>query len=89
MSTLAHELSHTARLRRQVARREKLLYGRLLADVRLLRQRGFAVHVELKGGARRYRVGNRLVGARALSAMAARERRLMCPQPDLPLHREF
>jgi hypothetical protein len=52
---------------------EKLLYGRLLPDVRLLRQRGFGVHME----GDRYRVGNRLMGARRLQSIAARERRLM------------
>ena len=88
MSTLVHELRHIVRLRRYVADRERALYGRLLADVRLLRQRGFGVHVELKGGAKRYRVGNRLLGARALSAIAARERRLMSPAPHLPLLKE-
>ena len=79
MTVLASELRHTARLRREVARREKALYGALLDDVAFLRRRGFAVHAELKGSRRRYRVGNRLLGAAELRSVAARERRLLGP----------
>jgi len=75
-------LAWTARQRREGEAREVRLYRRLLEDVRLLRRRGFGVHAE----GRKFRVGNRLVWARELSAMAARERRLMepihAPHPD-------
>lgn len=79
MTVLASELRHTSRLRREVAHREKALYGALLDDVDFLRRRGFAVHAELKGSRRCYRVGNRLLGAAELRAVAARERRLLGP----------
>ncbi len=83
MTVLASELRHTARLRREVARREKALYGALLDDVEFLRRRGFAVHAELKGSRRCYRVGNRLLGASDLRSVAARERRMLGPvTPD-------
>lgn len=49
------------------------LYGTLLADVVLLRRRGFGVHREGDF----YRVGNRLLDADGLRAVAARERRLL------------
>ena len=52
MTVLASELRHTARLRHEVAQREKALYGALLDDVDFLRRRGFAVHAELKGSRR-------------------------------------
>ena len=77
MTVLASELRHTARLRREVARREKALYGALLDDVDFLRRRGFTVHAVLKGSRRCYRVGSRLLGAAELRAVAARERRLL------------
>ena len=79
MTVLASELRHTARLRHEVAQREKALYGTLLDDVDFLRRRGFAVHAELKGSRRCYRVGNRLLDASELRAVAARERRLLGP----------
>ena len=77
MSTLASQFRQALRLRRRNAARETALYGALLADVRLLRRRGFGVHVELVRGRKAYRVGNRLLDATALSATAARERRLL------------
>jgi hypothetical protein len=52
---------------------EYALYGDLLADVLLLRRRGFGLHRE---GAL-FRVGNRLLDADGLRAVAARERRLL------------
>jgi hypothetical protein len=51
---------------------EILLYGALLADVRFLRQRGFAVHTE----GHLYRVDNRLMDVEQLLAVVARARRL-------------
>ncbi len=51
---------------------EKRLYGALMEDVTLLRRRGFGVHCE----GNLFRVGNRLVDAEDLVAIAARERRL-------------
>jgi len=51
---------------------ERALYGALLPDIVLLRRRGFGVHCE---GAL-FRVGNRLLDAEAVRAVAARERRL-------------
>jgi hypothetical protein len=63
---------------------ERLLYGALLDDVRLLHRRGFGVHREPglapnvgKARRRRFRVGNRLVSATRLRSLAARERRLL------------
>ncbi len=55
---------------------EKARYGDLLPDVMLLRRRGFGVHRE----GCLFRVGNRLMDATALQAVAARERRLLTPQ---------
>ncbi|WP_139374080.1 hypothetical protein [Enhydrobacter aerosaccus] len=52
---------------------ERELYGALMPDVTFLRQRGFGVHREVDG----FRVGNRLVDADGLQAIAARERRLL------------
>jgi hypothetical protein len=52
---------------------ERALYGPLMPDVTFLRQRGFGVHREENG----FRVGNRLVDADGLRAIAARERRLI------------
>lgn len=52
---------------------ERVLYGALMPDVTFLRRRGFGVHREENG----FRVGNRLVDADALKAIAARERRLI------------
>lgn len=77
MSTLASQFRQALRMRRRNAARETALYGLLMADVLLLRRRGFGVHVELVRGRKRYRVGNRLLDASALSATAARERRLL------------
>jgi len=71
-----------ARLRREVAEREAMLYGARLGDMILLRKRGFAVHIEGSGAARRFRVDNRLLSGTELRAVAARERRL------LKLHRK-
>jgi hypothetical protein len=51
---------------------EILLYGDLLSDVRFLRQRGFAVHME----GHLYRVDNRLMDVEELLAVVARARRL-------------
>jgi hypothetical protein len=64
----------TPRLRLDPAsENERALYGKLLDEVRFLRQRGFGVHRE----GRKFRVGNSLVSARRLKIMAARERRLL------------
>ena len=52
---------------------EKQLYGALLAEVVFLRRRGFGVHRE----GELFRVGNRLLDADGLLAIAARERRLI------------
>jgi len=52
---------------------EKLLYGALLPEVVFLRRRGFGVHCERE----LFRVGNRLLDAEGLLAVAARERRLV------------
>jgi hypothetical protein len=52
---------------------EKQLYGALISDVLFLRRRGFGVHCE----GERFRVGNRLLDAEGLRAVAARERRLV------------
>jgi hypothetical protein len=52
---------------------EQRLYGALLPDVTFLRSRGFGVHCE----GTLFRVGNRLVDADSLAAIAARERRLV------------
>ena len=75
-------LAWSAQLRRDNNAREFKVYRGLAEDVRLLRRRGFGVHAE----GRKFRVGNRLMGARELSATAARERRLMeparAPHPD-------
>ena len=63
--------------RKEAQDAERRRYGPLLADVQLLRRRGFAVNCEGNG----YRVGNTLVDARELAAKAARERRLLaCDQ---------
>lgn len=70
---LPADLTYIATLRREGNQREAELYGALLGDVRLLRRRGFGVHIE----GNRFRVGNRLMGARELRLVAARERRLM------------
>jgi hypothetical protein len=51
----------------------------LLEDVHFLRRRGFAIHAELKGARRFYRVGNRLLGPQELRNVADRERRLLQP----------
>src|SRR5476649_637419 len=51
---------------------EKRLYGALMGDVTFLRRRGFGVHCE----GTLFRVGNRLVDADELVAIAAREPRL-------------
>jgi hypothetical protein len=51
---------------------EQRLYGALMPDVTFLRARGFGVHCE----GTLFRVGNRLVVADELVAIAARERRL-------------
>lgn len=77
MTTIANKLRRTIRLRREVAHREAALYGALLGDVNFLRRRGFSIHSELQAGRRFYWVGNRLLGATALRAVAARERRLL------------
>ena len=77
MVTLASEMRHAARLRRQVAERERAIYGALLDDVLFLRRRGFGVHAELAGSRRLYRVGNRLLGPAGLREVADRERRLL------------
>lgn len=77
-------MRHAVRLRRQVIERETSIYGELLEDVLFLRRRGFAVHAELKGSRRCYRVGNRLLGAGQVREVAARERRLTQPAPQLP-----
>jgi hypothetical protein len=74
---LPFDLRYAAVLRREMVAREARLYGPLLDAVILLRRRGFGVHVEGK----RFRVGNRLMGARELSATAARERRLLNAKP--------
>lgn len=58
--------------RQEGEKNERLRYGSLLDDVRLLRQRGFAVNCENA----QYRVGNSLLDAAALQAKADRERRL-------------
>lgn len=84
MTAIANKLRHTIRLRREVARREAGLYGALLDDVNFRRRRGFPVHSELKGGLRFYRVGNRLLAATGLRAVAARERRLLQPATPAP-----
>ena len=55
------------------AAREADLYGDAVADVRLLRSRGFVVIREGQG----YRVGNSVCTLAALRAKAARERRLI------------
>lgn len=52
---------------------ERTLYGALMEDVTFLRKRGFGIHREKTG----FRVGNRLVDADGLEAIAARERRLI------------
>ena len=59
--------------RKEAEDAERARYGPLLADVQLLRRRGFAVNCE----GDRYRVGNALVDAKELVAKAARERRLL------------
>lgn len=70
---LPADLTYIAALRREGDQREADLYGALLAEVRLLRRRGFGVHIE----GNRFRVGNRLMGPGELKEVAARERRLM------------
>lgn len=62
-----------AQQRKEVQSAERKRYGPLLADVQLLRRRGFAVNCE----GEMFRVGNALVDARELQAKAARERRLL------------
>lgn len=64
-------------LRREVAEREAQLYGARLADMILLRKRGFVVHIEGSGAQRRFRVDSRLLTGTELRAVAARERRLL------------
>jgi hypothetical protein len=66
-----------AQLRREVAEREAQLYGARLADVTLLRQRGFVIYIEGSGAQRRFHVDNRLLSGTELRAVAARERRLL------------
>jgi hypothetical protein len=71
------QIRRAAELRREVAEREAALYGRHLADVIFLRQRGFGIHSETTSAGRRFRLGNRLVSGTELRAVAARERRLL------------
>ncbi len=52
---------------------EKQLYGTLLPEIVFLRRRGFGVHRE----GDRFRVGNRLLDADGVLAVAAREHRLL------------
>jgi hypothetical protein len=78
--TLPTQIREAMELRREVEAREAALYGPLLEDVKLLRRRGFGVHIECRG----YRVGNRLMDAGQLAATAARERRLREPLPTPP-----
>lgn len=58
--------------REEVANAERRLYGALLDDVQWLRRRGYGVNKE-RGG---YRVGNKVMDADGLRAVANRERRL-------------
>ena len=62
---------------RDASEREAALYGSRRDDMLLLRQRGYGVHVETAQNKRRFRVGNRLISGTELSAIAARERRLL------------
>jgi hypothetical protein len=65
------------KLRIEIAEREAQLYGARLDDMILLRRRGFAVHIEGSGAARRFRVDNKLLSGTELRAVASRERRLL------------
>jgi hypothetical protein len=71
-------IRRAAHLRREVAVRERTLYGARFDDAVFLRRRGFAVHIESTTAAgRRFRLGNRSVSGTELRAVAARERRLL------------
>ena len=75
-------IRRSAHLRREVAVRERTLYGPRFDDAVFLRRRGFAVHIEsatatATATGRRFRLGNRSVSGTELRAVAARERRLL------------